>query len=62
MCFPPLGVELSQLIILYRPIIRRTEGGVAAKCFRSSYGYLPLVRRPTTADVVALARDEARIV
>ena len=29
------------------------------ECFRSSYGYPLLVRRPSAADVVALARHEA---
>src|SRR5919112_5105240 len=38
------------------------KGGVAAECFRSSYGYLLLVRRPTATDVIALACDETRVV
>jgi hypothetical protein len=34
----------------------------SSSCFSSSCGFLPLVRRPSTADVVALASDETRVV
>jgi hypothetical protein len=53
---------LARTLIVLRFIPPRLGEGVAAQCFSSSYRNLPLVRRPSTADIVALARHEARVV
>ena len=61
---PPQAVEVLETApctcVAPSDSFRRPKEGVAAERFRSSY--LLLVRRPATADVVALASDEARIV
>ena len=53
---------LARTLIVLRLIPPRLREEVAAECFRSRYGFLVLVCRPSTADVVALARHETRVV